>query len=137
MSVDVDSNRQTIEAVVDGYLDSFNASSVDDLVRLFTPDGIVMADEMPSVSGRDQIRETFAGAFSAMRFSFEHAVDDVIVEGNIAVVRAHAAGTATVLAANTTIPMPDHRELFVLRRANAEWRISEYMFNTTVSKGRS
>ena len=93
-----------------------------------------MADEMPTVIGREQISEIYAGAFAGVCFHFDYGVDEVTVTGGMAVVRAHATGTMTVLATNNTVAAPEHRELFFLRSVDGQWRISDYMFNTSASK---
>jgi uncharacterized protein (TIGR02246 family) len=134
MAIHIDSERQTVENTVRAYFEAFNGSNLEDLLAVFTRDAVVMADEMPTVTGRDQIRDTYAGAFKGMCFQFECGIDQVTVHGDMAVVRTHASGTMTILAANNTVEAPEHRELFILRNMDGQWRISDYMFNTSASK---
>jgi uncharacterized protein (TIGR02246 family) len=134
MAIHIDSERQTLESTVRAYFDAFNGSNLEELLAVFTPDAVVMADEMPTVIGRDQIRDIYAGAFAGVCFKFKCGIDHVTADGDIGVVRTHATGTMTILAANNTVEAPEHRELFILRRVNGQWLISDYMFNTAATK---
>jgi uncharacterized protein (TIGR02246 family) len=117
------------ENTVRAYFDAFNRSDVDSIVSVFTEDGTVMADGTPTATGHAQIRSTYQGAFESICFHFECVIDKVLEEGKMAIVRAHATGTITMLSTNSTNTSPQHRELFVLRQADASWKITDYIFN--------
>lgn len=128
-------DSSAIQQTVRAYFDSFNASDVDGILATFAPDGSIMADEMATVTGPEQIRQIFAGAFGAMRYQFDFAIDRVVIEGTMATVQAHATGTVTTLDTGSTVTAPPHRELFVLRKSAQGWRITDYMFNRAGSPG--
>lgn len=88
-----------------------------------------MADGTPTVTGHDQIRSTYQGAFESICVHFEYVIEKVVEEGNLAIVRAHATGTITMLSTNSTNTAPQHRELFVLRQSDSGWKITDYLFN--------
>lgn len=117
------------ENTVLAYFDAFNRSDVDSIVSLFTEDGTVMADETPTVTGHDQIRSTYKGAFESICVHFECVIDKVVEEGKMAMVRARATGSITMLSTNSTNSAPQHRELFVLRQSDSGWKITDYIFN--------
>lgn len=117
------------ESTVQAYFDAFNRSDVESIVRLFTEDGTVMADGTPTATGHDQIRSTYKGAFESICVHFVCVIEKVVEEGTMAIVRAHATGTITMLSTNNTNTAPQHRELFVLRQADAGWKITDYIFN--------
>ena len=119
----------SIENTVSAYFDAFNRSDVNGIVSLFTEDGAVMADEMETATGQEQIRRIFEGAFKVMSYQFEFDIDRVLEESNMATVQAHATGTITTLSTNSTITALLHRELFCLRKTGTGWLITDYMFN--------
>ena len=117
------------ENTVHAYFDAFNRSDVESIVSVFAEDGTVMADGTPTVTGHAQIRSTYKGAFESICVHFEYAIEKVVEEGNMVIVRAHATGTITMLSTNSTNTAPQHRELFVLRKSDAGWKITDYIFN--------
>ena len=122
------------EATVRAYFTALNASDLDGVVAVFADDGSVMADEFPGATGREQLRRLFTGIFKARSFGREVHVDRIIEEGDLATVQTHTTGTLTILETSTTIQGVS-RELWVLRRADAGWRIVDYMFNRSERTG--
>ena len=119
----------TPEMAVSAYFDALNRSDADALAALFDDDGVVMADDAPTASGRQQIQSMFEAAFGAMSVAHQFHVDGTDQHGGLAAVLTHSEGTLTMLDAGTTIENA-HRELFVLRNPGDGWRISQYMFNS-------
>ena len=58
-------------------------------------------------------------------------LDEVVVEGNLAIVRTSSLGDLKILENGAAIKGATHRELFVMKKINSEWKIASYMFNTT------
>lgn len=65
---------------------------------------------------------------STIRFYRELHIDEIREESDVAVARTHTTGTLTPVATNAAVPLGS-RELFVLRRTGADWKITDYMFN--------
>jgi uncharacterized protein (TIGR02246 family) len=124
-------DSDAIQTTVRAYFESFNASDVEGILATLAADGSIMADGMATVTGPEQIREVFEGAFGVMRYRFDFAIDRILVEGTMATVQAHANGTVTTLGTGSTTAAPQHRELFVLRKRDGAWLITDYMFNMT------
>jgi uncharacterized protein (TIGR02246 family) len=116
------------EQVVQRYFDAFNRAAVDDLLSIFAADATVMADGAPTASGHNALRATYEPFFAAFAVTEEYVVDRVEVGHDLALVRAHSSGTITSTAGCEPVPLA-LRELFVLRRDEAHWRICEYVFN--------
>jgi uncharacterized protein (TIGR02246 family) len=116
-----------VRAVIQAYGDSLRLDDVDAVVDLFTTDAAVMADGFPAAVGRAQITDTYASALASVGMDYTYEFDQVETRGDTAVARTRSSGTTTVRASGQTSP-GRYRELFVLRRGQAGWRISAYMF---------
>ncbi|MEX2546980.1 MAG: nuclear transport factor 2 family protein [Chloroflexota bacterium] len=123
---------ETVEGTVRAYFEALNRADVDDVVALFVEDGTFMANEAPSVTGHKQIRQSFEGHFREISFRREVHIDEIREGSEIATARTHTTGTLTFLAASNTVTI-DSRELFVLRKTDGDWRITDYMFNRPAS----
>ena len=62
-----------------------------------------------------------------MRLDFTFRFDDITVKGDLAAVRATSQGTITIRATGETQPAR-LRQLFVLERTGADWKIARYMY---------
>lgn len=116
------------EKTVRTYFTALNDADLDGIVGVFAEDGTIMADEAPTATGLAQIRATYAWAFQVMRFRREVYIDRVREEGDVAVATTHTTGTVSPIGGDGPIEAVN-RELFILRKLDAGWRITEYMFN--------
>lgn len=66
-------------------------------------------------------------ALENMRLDFTFRSDDITVQGDLTAVRATSQGTITIRATGETQPAR-LRQLFVLERAGADWKIAQYMY---------
>jgi uncharacterized protein (TIGR02246 family) len=114
-------------AIVEAYGESLRRGDVDAITGLFTADAAIMAAGFPTAAGRAQITGTYTAALAAVGMDFSYEFDQVEVTGDTAVARTRSTGTTTVRASGETSP-GSCRELFVLRKAEGEWKISAYMF---------
>jgi uncharacterized protein (TIGR02246 family) len=121
--------RQTIEA----YADRLRESDVEAVIDLYTQDCVVLQPDADTVVGTDALAATYREAFQAIRIDVRFAFDDILVDGDFATAVTRAAGTVTMLEPGTAVPA-QFRELWVLRRAGADWKISRYMFQTMSAK---
>jgi ketosteroid isomerase-like protein len=99
---------------------------VDAVVDLFTADAAIMAASLPTAVGRAQIIDTYSSVLAAVSVDATIDFDWVEVTGDTAVARTRSNGTMTVRSTGETSAERD-RELIVLRRGEAGWRISAYM----------
>ena len=121
-------DRSAIEALLFTYRGALNASSVEQVMPLYTTDGVFMPTGFPTAVGTEQVRGAYAGVFSAIKLNIEFHIDAIDVVGDHAFARTTSQGTTLVHANGQTIP-EENRELFVLRRDNGQWLIARYMFN--------
>jgi ketosteroid isomerase-like protein len=116
------------ESAIRAYFTGLNGSDAERTVATFHGDGSLMAEEVPTATGHEQLRQFFTGLFKTISFGRELHIDRIIEEGDLATAQTHTTGTLTMLEPNTTISLTS-RELFVLRKTGSEWRIVDYMFS--------
>lgn len=121
-------DQDTIKSLLFNYRDALNASSVDQVMALYTPDGVFMPTGFPTAVGTEQVKGAYTGVFSMIKLNIEFFIDEVVVDGDHAFARTRSRGTALIHATGATVP-EENRELFVLHRADGDWKIARYMFN--------
>ena len=94
--------------VPDHHLAAFGAGDVDEMLKDYTDDSILMTAN-GVVRGRDALRETFTGLFSGLFApgTYEFTMDAVQVEGDVAFIAWHAT------CASADIPLGS--DTFVVR----------------------
>lgn len=122
-------NDQTaIKELLFTYRDALNASSVEQVMPLYTTDGVFMPTGFPTAVGTDQVKGAYAGVFSTIKLNIEFFIDEIEVDGDHAFARTTSKGSTLIHATGETVP-EENRELFVLQRTAGGWRIARYMFN--------
>jgi uncharacterized protein (TIGR02246 family) len=115
-----------VRAVIEAYGDRLAAADVAGVVSQFTGNAAAMQPGLETVVGSQQLTATYDAAFENMRLDFTFRFDDITVQGDLAAVRATSQGTITIRATGETQPAR-LRQLFVLERAGADWKIAQYM----------
>jgi uncharacterized protein (TIGR02246 family) len=116
-----------VRAVIEAYGDRLAAADVAGVVHKFTGNAVAMQPGLETVVGSRQLTATYDAAFENMRLDFTFRFDDITVQGGLAAVRATSQGTITIRATGETQPAR-LRQLFVLERAGAGWKIAQYMY---------
>lgn len=121
-------DQNAIKELLFNYRDALNASSTDQVIPLYTTDGVFMPTGFPSAVGADQVRQAYDGVFANIKLNIEFFIDEIVVDGNHAFARTTSKGTTLIHATGETVP-EENRELFVLERTDSGWKIARYMFN--------
>jgi uncharacterized protein (TIGR02246 family) len=120
-----------LEQVVFSYFGAFGRGDVDAILSHYADDAVFMPAGMPSVVGREALRAAYERTLTQVRIlpgGSSHA-HDVITLGELAWV--HTESRAIALNPSTGEQSPGHfREVFLLRRVDADWKIWRYTFNT-------
>ena len=69
---------EQISAVLYAYQDALNNASVDDAVKLYTQDGIVMPQHSSSFVGIANVRKAYQGFFETMKFDVQFDIQEVV-----------------------------------------------------------
>ena len=121
-------DQNAIKELLFAYRDALNASSTDQVIPLYTTDGVFMPTGFPTSVGSEQVRQAYDGVFSMIKLNIEFFIDEVQVVGDHAFARTTSRGTTLIHATGATVP-EENRELFVFARTASGWRIARYMFN--------
>jgi uncharacterized protein (TIGR02246 family) len=124
----LEADQTTLKTIVDDYADKISRSDAEALASLFTRDGVVMAPDVPTMDGVDQLKAFFTQAFTTIKLDAVIHIDEVNVDGDHAFVRCHSDVQMTLLATSAS-HLEHNRELFVFRKDSGEWKIARYMFN--------
>ncbi|MBK9760472.1 MAG: SgcJ/EcaC family oxidoreductase [Flavobacteriales bacterium] len=127
-TMNTSNDQAAIKSLLFAYRDALNASSVDQVMPLYTPDGVFMPTGFPTAVGTEQVKGAYAGVFSMIKLNIEFFIDEIEVDGDHAFARTTSRGTTLIHATGENVP-EENRELFVLQRENGAWKIARYMFN--------
>ncbi len=126
-----DSDRENIHAVLKAYEQVLNASDVAGVLKLYTDDGVFMAQHNRSAVGINQVEDAYTGAFQAIDLNVEFDIVEVeVIADDWAFARTNSSGTTTINATGNEIP-EGNQELFVLKKIDGNWKIARYAFSTT------
>ncbi len=126
-----DSDRENIHAVLKAYEQVLNASDVAGVLKLYTKDGVFMAQHNRSAVGIQQVEAAYTGAFQAIDLNVEFDIVEVeVIADDWAFARTNSSGTTTINATGDKIP-EGNQELFVLQKIDGNWKIARYAFSTT------
>ncbi len=127
-----DSDNEKIHALLKNYEQALNASDVTGVVKLYTEDGVFMAQHHPSAVGIDAVKAAYEGAFKAINLNVEFDIVEIkVVADDWAFARTHSAGTTTINATGDQVA-EGNQELFVLKKTDdGNWKIARYCFSTT------
>ncbi len=120
--------KKAIEKLLLDYRDALNASDVENVLALYTTDGVFMPSNAPSAIGLEQVRASYEFVFKSIQLKIEFYIDEIVVNGDYAFARTTSKGTTLIHASGQTVP-EENRELFVLQKVDGAWKISRYMFN--------
>ena len=126
------SDNEKIHAVLESYEHVLNAGDAAGVVRLYTEDGVFMAQHHPSAVGIDAVKAAYEAAFKAIDLNVEFDIVEIeVVADDWAFARTNSAGTITINATGDQVA-EGNQELFVLKKTDAgNWKIARYCFSTT------
>ncbi len=115
--------KAAIEKVLFSYRDALNASDVNQVLPLYTNDGVFMPSNAPSAIGQEQVKASYEFVFKTIQLHIEFFIDELVVNGDYAFARTTSKGT-TLIHANGQTMAEENRELFVLQKTNGQWKIA-------------
>lgn len=74
----VSKDIEQISAVLHAYQDALNNASVEDAVKLYTQDGIVMPQHSPSFVGIANVRKAYESFFEIIKFDVKFDIQEVM-----------------------------------------------------------
>ncbi len=126
-----DSDRENILAVLKAYEQVLNASDVAGVLKLYTQNGVFMAQHNASAVGIRQVEAAYTGAFQAIDLNVEFDIVEIeVIADDWAFARTNSSGITTINATGDKVP-EGNQELFVLQKIDGDWKIARYAFSTT------
>jgi len=127
-----DSDQENIDAVLKAYEQVLNAGDVDGVLKLYTEDGVFMAQHNPSAVGVQQVEAAYTGVFQAIDLNVEFDIVEIeVIADDWAFARTNSTGTTTINATGDKIA-EGNQELFVFQKTDdGDWKIARYSFSTT------
>ncbi len=124
----VNSDQENIRTVLKACEQVLNASDVAGVLKLYTKDGVFMAQHNASAVGIQQVEAAYSGAFQAIDLNVEFDIVEVeVIADDWAIARTNSTGTITINATGDKIP-EGNQELFVLQKIDGDWKIARYAF---------
>jgi len=121
--------KKNIEETLYAYENALNASSTEQVLPLYTKNGIFMPQGAPSAAGQEQLKGAYDFVFKMLQLNVKFRIDEItVINENYAIARTMSQGTQLIHAENKTTP-EENRELFVMEREDGKWKIARYMFN--------
>ncbi len=128
INMDQKAEKASIEKLLFSYRDALNKSDVNKVLTLYTNEGVFMPSNAPTSIGLEQIKNSYEFVFSQIQLKIEFYIDEITITGDYAFARTTSKGTTLIHASGQTAE-EENRELFILQKANGQWKISRYMFN--------
>ncbi|MGU3375700.1 YybH family protein [Chryseobacterium sp. M5A1_1a] len=121
--------KKDIETVLYAYENALNESSTSHVLPLYTQDGIFMPQGGPTAKGQEQLKEAYDFVFKTLKLNVKFEIDEItVINENYVIARTTSRGTQMLNADHKTTP-EENRELFILQKEDAKWKIARYMFN--------
>ena len=132
----VAATQRGVKGVVERYQAGLNASDFAQIRPLFAPDAVAEWNEKATVVGVEAMAKPYEDLFKAIKFATDFQYDAVDLHGDVAIVRTHHPVGSVELHLADGSKTPDfNREVFVLKRIGADWRIILYTFTTQPRQG--
>ncbi len=129
-----DSDKAEIEAVLKSYERVLNASDVNGILKLYTEDGVFMAQHNPSAVGIKQVEAAYTAALQAIDLDVEFDIVEIeVVADGWAFARTNSSGTTTINATGDKVS-EGNQELFVLKKIDDNWKIARYCFSSNTPR---
>lgn len=121
-----------VRAVLAAYEQALNASDVEDILKLYSADGVFMAQHsLPSV-GTKAIAAAYENVFRRINLDIGFIIDEVrILNPHWAFARTRSEGFVTINASQEKVAEAN-QELFIFHtQGDGPWKIARYIFSTT------
>jgi uncharacterized protein (TIGR02246 family) len=127
----MNTDEKAIANLLAKYEDALNRSDTATVMKLYAPDGVLMAQNFPSSVGADAVRKAYDRVFRAVTLTVKFAVAEVKQVGSDwAFARTNSAGMVKVNATGQSSPEAN-QELFIFQKVGNDWKIARYCFSTT------
>ena len=128
--MDLNTEISAIEKLIFSFGDSFNSSDISSVVSAFMPDGVLMPNNGPLVKGHEPIKALYESLFKVFKINITYTINDIVINGDYAFARTNSRVETLIRATDESVSLLN-KELFVIKKDNAQWKIADYIFNNT------
>ena len=133
---DTSADLTAIAAVRDAFATAYTAEDADKVAALYAPDGILMDDKAPLVTGRDAIRAHYQKLMAGMETDIQLKSEETVVNGDWAFDRGQTWVHIMSKDPKSTMPMimDQGKYLVILRRqADNSWLAARVIANSNIA----
>ncbi|KAK1640810.1 hypothetical protein BDP81DRAFT_457790 [Colletotrichum phormii] len=121
---------EAITAVLHEYGAALKSRNVEDVVNLYTSDGVIMPPHFTATVGTAALRESYTRIFSTVQLVITFSIEEIVIMSpDWAFARTTAEGTKTMLATQASEEHAN-QELFIMKKEDGGWKIARYAFST-------
>ncbi|KAJ4298282.1 hypothetical protein N0V90_006182 [Kalmusia sp. IMI 367209] len=126
----VSSDKEQITTLLHSYGKVLASHSMDDLLSLYTTDGVMMAPGFQPAVGSHALKSSYERIFSTIKLEIEFTIDEIVVMSDEwAFARTTAEGTKYWLKKGTQ-ERHHNQEIFICRKEDGKWKIARYIFSS-------
>jgi uncharacterized protein (TIGR02246 family) len=120
---------EAIRAWFEQYNAAINAGDLEGWMTFVADDAVVLPpDELP-ISGMDELRPRYEAVFSTYAFQFTPRLDEVVVAGDLAVLRAFYEETLTVKGEGETMEFSGLWLMILRKQSDGSWKLWRNMWS--------
>ena len=125
----VSSEIPAITALLHAYGAALKDCSTDEVLSLYTEDGVFMAPGFQASVGSEAIRKSYDRVFGSIKLVIDFDILEIInMSPEWAFARTTAEGTKSFLKGGEEFH--NNQELFVVQKVNGKWKIARYCFSS-------
>jgi uncharacterized protein (TIGR02246 family) len=133
----VSSDTEAIKSLFKSYESALRNSSASDVLPLYAPTGIFMAQHFPTAIGTSAIKAAYDKVFETIVLAPSFSVHEIeVFTDEWAFARTSSAGSTKIKATGKMVKEAN-QELFVLQKVDGEWKFARYCFCTVLPPGES
>ena len=125
-------DEQAIATVLTSYQVALGKSDTDAVTKLYTADGVLMAQESPPAVGATAVGHAYAGMAGVIALDIRFSIAEIrALSADWAFARTTSSGTIEIKATGARLPEAN-QELFIFQKVDGVWKIARYCFSTTL-----
>ena len=120
----------TIREVINKYKEALNASSTEDVMKLYGESPIFMPQNSVALEGLEAVRAGYDHVFNTIHLNVKFTLHEAEEFVDVAYVRTTSEGETTILANEAKVKEANN-ELPIFRKEKGDWKIHRYLFATS------
>ena len=123
--------NEEIQNLVQTYQRAMNEGDADLVRTVYADDAVFIPQPFPTATGIEEIVGLYTNFFSKMDVNVRFDIKEIELSGDLGFVRTESHGTIVPKGQNPG-DSEGNREIFVVKRIDAEWKFYRYIFNAAV-----